>query len=506
MTTTSRNPHCVLKNKAVLVSIPDSEFSCRTRLFIAHDKTVNEGAISIRFTAQLANLGGRSQVLTFIIPPEIVGNCELVSASDDGLCPYRFLPKLPAPETNVSDVSTLRLILNETGIVLCPSGMESLSPANPTDLDFAAFANICKSTYLLLHISQRQFADEELGQLKTFLGALRKRSLREKLFDTKRQRMVRTTWRVFSPPDPPSYCDTLVSKQQVDPPRYEQSVPKQVIGKKRGRDPWSPDERQRKLLLTSPPSGSPSPSPTPTEINTSSVPSLSPASIRPTNFTHASSPDCLDHNGLTRLAHELRGFSDDQIRELIIRSGRQHLLAMSENTDLPSEFEKVGFANFEIIKQYVDKMIERRLKLHVVDIDKIVDRTVSDFGHHEVDILEQVQAGNSEVNNTASECIEEIDKQAQKHVSDMKEQAQQHELDMEEQAEQRLREIEIAEQRLRDMEKKAEQRLRDIEKQGFELENEFAKLKRWLNVSAQSLLNSQSSPGQRGPEARRISI
>ncbi|KAJ6126138.1 hypothetical protein N7471_010631 [Penicillium samsonianum] len=495
MTTTSRNPHCVLKNKAVLVSIPDSEFSCRTRLFIAHDKTANEGSISIRFTAQLANLTGRSQVLTFIIPPEIVENCEFVSASDDGLCPYRLLPKLPAPENKPSDVSTLRLILNHTGIVLRPSGMETLSPADPTDLDFAAFAKICQSTCLLLHISQRQFGDEERGQLKTFLGALRKRSLREKLFGTKRQRMVRTTWRVFSPPDPPSYCDTLVSKQQVDPPRYEQSVPKQVIGK-RGRDPWSPDERQRKLLLTSPPPGSPSP--TPTEVNTPSVLSLSPASIRPTNFTHASSPDSLDHNGLTRLACELRGFSDGQIRELIIRSGRQHLLAMSEYTDLPSEFD--------IIKQYVDKMIERHLKLHVVDIDKIVDRAMSDFGHHEVDILEQVQAGNSEVNNTASECIEEMDKQAQKHVSDMKEQAQQHELDMEEQAEQRLCDIEIAEQRLRDMEKKAEQRLRDIEKQGFELENEFAKLKRWLNVSVQSLLDSQSSPGQRGTKARRISI
>ncbi|QQK46087.1 Intermediate filament protein [Penicillium digitatum] len=480
MTTTSQNPHCVMKNKAVLVSIPDSEFSCRTRLFIAHDRTANEGSISIRFTAQLANLRGRSQVLTLIIPPEIVGNCELVWASDDDLCPYRLLTKLPAPETEPSAVSTLRLILNNT------------------DLNFAAFAKICQSKSLLLHISQRQFGDEERGQLKAFLGALRKSNLREKLFGTKRQRMVRTTWRVFSPPDPPSYCDTLVSKQQVDPPRYEQSVPKQMIGK-RGRDPWSPDERQRKLLLTSPPPGSPSP--TPTEVNTPSVLSLSPASIRPTNFTHASSPDDLDHNGITRIAFELRGFSDDQIRELIIRSGRQHLLAMPEHTDLPSEFEKVGFANVEIIKQHVDKMIERRLKLHVIDIDKIVDRALSDFSHHEVDILEQVQAGNSEVNNTASECMEEMDKQAQKHVRDMKEQAQQHELDMEEKVEQRLCDIEIAEQRLSDMEKMAEQRLRDIEKQGFELENEFGKLKRWLNIPAQSLLD-----GQRGTEARRISI
>lgn len=228
-----------MKNKAVLVSIPDSEFSCRTRLFIAHDRTANEGSISIRFTAQLANLRGRSQVLTLIIPPEIVGNCELVWASDDDLCPYRLLTKLPAPETEPSAVSTLRLILNNTGIVLCPSGVETLSPADPTDLNFAAFAKICQSKSLLLHISQRQFGDEERGQLKAFLGALRKSNLREKLFGTKRQRMVRTTWRVFSPPDPPSYCDTLVSKQQVDPPRYEQSVPKQMIGK-RGRGMFLP--------------------------------------------------------------------------------------------------------------------------------------------------------------------------------------------------------------------------------------------------------------------------
>ncbi|KAI9041939.1 uncharacterized protein KD926_006276 [Aspergillus affinis] len=66
-----------------------------------------------------------------------------------------------------------------------------------------------------------------------------------------------------------------------------------------------------------------------------------------------------------RLEHELRGVSDDLICELLIRSGRQHLLAKPKgvDSDLPAEFAEV-------------KMIERRLKSHIAD--DIVDSAVSE--------------------------------------------------------------------------------------------------------------------------------
>ena len=241
------------------------------------------------------------------------------------------------------------------------------------------------------------------------------------------------------------------------------------------------DERRKRLLLTSPePLGSP------TEVNTPSTFSPSPASIRPTNFTHTSSPSRAKRNRLARLEDELRGASDDFIRELLIRLGRQHLLAIPEDADrdLPSESEKVGFANVEMIechlKQYVDEMIERRLKSHIVD--EIVDRAVSECREqifdecktHEAGLGEKVDDANSEIHNTANECMKEMEGQAQKYMGDIEEQAQQY--------------------------------LNDIEDQGIEIEmsakENAAKFKRLFN-SAQSLLDSKS---ELGTKARRISI
>lgn len=246
------------------------------------------------------------------------------------------------------------------------------------------------------------------------------------------------------------------------------------------------DERRKRLLLLSPqPLGSP------TEVNTPSTLSPSPSSIRPTYFTHASSPGRTDRNRLARLQHELRGVSDDLICKLLIRSGRQHLLAIPEDvdSDLPSESERVSFAKVKMIerrlKRYVDEMIERRLESHVVD--KIVDSAMSECRDqifdecktNEAEFREQVDDGNSEVRNTANECMMEMKEQAQKYMHEIEEQAQ--------------------------------QCMNDIEDQGIEVEmsakEKVAKLKRWFNASAQSLLNSKSSPSHElGTNARRSSI
>ncbi|PYI09782.1 hypothetical protein BO78DRAFT_362250 [Aspergillus sclerotiicarbonarius CBS 121057] len=493
--TTSPNPPLVLK-KAVLVSTHDREVLCSARLRIAHDENANQGSISLMIRADLTNLSGR-QLLTFNIPPASVEECALARISNDGLCSSHWIGMLPAPVTSVSDVSTLSLTLGTTGIVLCPSGMESLSPTDPEDSNFRAFAKICQSKSLHLHFSTRQFVKDELDQLESFCFALQKGSLRAESFNHARQGVVKRDWRAFRLSlDPPPYSEEPVSDQaqQLDPPLYREESRSDQVGGKRCRGillshhQWSTppvDERPKRPCRPSP-----SLLGSPTEVNTPSTLSRSPSSIRPTYFTHASS-DRTDRNRLARLEHELRGVSDDLICKLLIRLGRQHLLAVpgDVDSDLPSDSEKVSFANVQRIERrlerYVDVMIERRLKSHVVD--EIVDSAVSEcrdqifdeYRTNEADFREQVDDGNAEVRITANECMKEMKDQAQKY----------------------MHEIEV----------QAQQCMNEIEDQGIEAEmaaeKKVAKFKRWFNASAQSLLDRKSSPSHElDTNARRTSI
>lgn len=235
MTTTSQNPTGVLK-KAVLVHAPDLDVSCRARLRIIHDQAANQGCIFLSITADLANLSGKSQVLTLNIPPESVEQCALARQSNSELCSSHFVSMLPAPVTNVSAVSTLSLSLGATGIVLCPSKLDYISPARPGDLDIHSFAKICQSKFLYLHFSRRQFVNKEFDKLEIFSRALRTKSLQTVSFDHSRHGMIQRDWRVFNlSPNPPPYRQELVSEhlEQVDPPLYcEESVSEQVVRKR----------------------------------------------------------------------------------------------------------------------------------------------------------------------------------------------------------------------------------------------------------------------------------
>ncbi|KAI9037799.1 uncharacterized protein KD926_011588 [Aspergillus affinis] len=499
--TTSQTPPWVLK-KAVLVHSPDTDVSCFARLRVAHDITANQGSISLIITAALANLSSRSQVLTLNLPPARVETCALARISNDSLCSSSLVSMLQAPVTNVSAVSTLSLRLNTTGIVLCPSDVKTLSPANHGDSNFHAFAKICQSKFLRLHFSRRQFVNKELDRLESFSCALRERYLQIESFDHARQGVVQRDWRAFNLSlDPPPYCEEPVSEQvkQVDPPLYcEESGSEQVVGKRhRGilsscrlmyfviqylintiyLDPWSipPDDEKRKRLLLS----SPQPIDSPTEVNTPSTLSPSPASIRPTHFTRASSPGCRERTRLIRLEYELRDISDDLLRELLIRSGRQHLLAIPKkvDSDLPSEVEMIE----RRLKRYVDETIERRLKSHVVDeivgsaVSECRDQVFDDCKMHEAEFREQVDDANCEVRITANECMNDMEEQAQKYMGEIDEQAQQY--------------------------------MNDIKDQGIEVKRSakerVATLKRWFDASAQSLLSP--SPVL-GTNARRSSV
>lgn len=224
--TTSQNPPWVLR-KAVLVYARDFDDYSLARLRIEHDQSANRASLSLSITADLANLNSRSQVLTLNIPPERVENGGFSRQSNEKIFSSRLFTMLPAPETNFAAVSTLSMSLNLTGIVLCPSNMETLSPATPGDLNFNAFAKICQSKFLRLHFSRRQFVNDELEKLQNLSDALRQRKLQAVSFNHARHGAVQKDWRVFSrSPDPPPYCQEPVEQvKQVDAG--------QVIGKRR---------------------------------------------------------------------------------------------------------------------------------------------------------------------------------------------------------------------------------------------------------------------------------
>ncbi|RAK75451.1 uncharacterized protein BO72DRAFT_171327 [Aspergillus fijiensis CBS 313.89] len=441
MTTTStRNRPWVSK---VLVHAPDLDVFCVARLrivqgqTIAHGNTANQASILLSITTTLANSSSRSQVLTLNIPPERVEKCGLARRSNNTLCPARLLSSLPAPVTNVSAVSTLSLSLDTVGIVLSPSGMDSLIPAIPGDLEFYSFARICQSKFLRLHFSARQFVDNEIDRLQDFAYALRRRSLRAVPLNTARHGVCPKDWRVFAlSPDPPPYCQESVS-EQVDPPVYHEKM----LGKRR-RDSRSispnAERRKRSHRLSPRPIGSPTEVATDvaTEVNTPSIraPSRSPSSIRLTHFRRASSRDQTEFQRLAHLEHELRGVSDDLIRRLLIRSGREHLLAIPQDVDrrLARELEPVG-SSLESdmvmlgrrLERYVDKTIERRLA-HYVDcaVAECRDQLYDVCTQKEAQFEEEIDNGNIEVRNTVNDCMKDLEEQVQGHMVQMEEQAQ----------------------------------------------------------------------------------
>lgn len=233
--TTSLDPPWVMK-KAVLVSIPDSEVACSASLRIFHDINTNKGSVSLKIRADLANLRGKSQDMTLSILPKKIEECALSLTNHNGLCSSRLVPMLPTFVQDDRAVSTLGLTLSTTGIVLCPHGMEYLSPADPEDNNFYAFAKICQSKSLRLHFSNRQFVNDQHDRLKAFSLALNRKDLEAESFRRPLFGLNERDGTVFSlSPDPPPHYEEPVSEQlkQVDPPLYsEEAEPKQAIGKR----------------------------------------------------------------------------------------------------------------------------------------------------------------------------------------------------------------------------------------------------------------------------------
>lgn len=233
--TTSLDPPWVMK-KAVLVSISDSEVACSASLHIFHDINTNKGSISLKIRADLTNLRGKLQDLILSILPKRIEECALSLTNNNSLCSPQLVPMLQAVVQDNWAISTLSLTLSTTGIVLCPHGMEYLSPADPEDNNFYTFAKICQSKSLHLHFSNRQFVDDQPDRLKAFSLALNRKDLEAESFQCPLSGVNERDGAVFSlSPDPPPHYEEPVSEQvkQVDPLLYsEEAEPKQAIGKR----------------------------------------------------------------------------------------------------------------------------------------------------------------------------------------------------------------------------------------------------------------------------------
>lgn len=235
MATTLGDSDWELKKTKILVSAPDFNVDCVVRVRIAHKRSTKQGSVTLSIMAALANSSEGLQVLRLVVPPELLEKFAFGRSNDDLLPPSLFR-KLPASVERVSHVFTLTLRLRKTGIVFSPSKMDSLSPASPGDSAFHSFAKICESTFLRLHISERQFAEGELAELRRFSKALSKKGLQAESFDHAGHGVVPKDWRVFNlSPDPPPYHQVPVSEQvKQDPPPYpEEAVFEQTVWKRR---------------------------------------------------------------------------------------------------------------------------------------------------------------------------------------------------------------------------------------------------------------------------------
>jgi hypothetical protein len=215
MTENSKTPEPLwVFERAVLAHAPEFDAACVARLRIAHDQGDDQGSLSIRINAALTGFG--KQTLMLSIRPEGVDTCTVVAKSNDKLIPDRMFSMVPVSVTNSAAVSTLILCLNATGTVLVPPSVDGTISG---DANLDAFAKICKSKIVHLHLSMQQFKDGDLHQLRTFSGALRARMLKAQPFDYKRlnagRGAIEKDWRVFGQSaNPPPYCEP-VSTQTV---------------------------------------------------------------------------------------------------------------------------------------------------------------------------------------------------------------------------------------------------------------------------------------------------
>jgi hypothetical protein len=473
--------------KAALVHAPGVNLSCPARLRITHDSDSEQGSISIHIKLALAGFSGNGkQTLMLSISPELVDMCTVVSKSNDRLIPHHMLSTVPVSVTNSAAVSTMVLCLNAHGVVIAPHATSDiLSPANPDDINFRAFAKLCQTKTIHVHFSKQQFNHDELSRLRTFAGTLCAHLLKARPYDRKRlnagRGAVETDWRVFEQPDPPPYRPDL-------PPYHGTVLGKRSRGEcllvraafdvitwcshvvdagELSTTHWlqtklytdnsikSPSIKARSKQGTTP-----SPPPwSPTEINTPTTCSSSEWHISPTNFTREVIPDRADRVRVLQMQRQLRNLPDEHVREILRGSGHQHLLTtpndvkpLDPSVDADAGAEPVSVSKVDqMIERRLDELVEKRLEPLMKDAfqsltqkrlgtlvkaqlpvaaDLFLNAAVTDYRDqfheecqmNEVSVREQIDEGNTEVREVTDGCAKEISELAQRYMDDMAEQ------------------------------------------------------------------------------------
>ncbi|KAK6003470.1 hypothetical protein QM012_009241 [Aureobasidium pullulans] len=435
--------------KAVLAHTPEFNVACGARLRIAHNQNDDQGSISIRINATLAELG--KQTLMLNIRPQEVDMCTVVAKSNDKLIPDRMFPMVPVSVTSSAAVSTLILSLSVTGVVLVPLSVNdsTLRPAVPNDAEYQAFAKLCQSKTIHLHLSKQQFRDGDLHRLRTFSGAVRARMLKPQPIDCKRLNAghgaIEKDWRIFG--------------QTIDPPPYCEPVSTHSVLGKRSRDESPSAAHSVSAIPCSPP-----PPPwSPTEVNTPTTRSPSPAYISPTKFTNSSKQSYRERIKVLELQRQLHGLPDDLLREVLIGSGHQHLLVPAAPTapkkrskDANSIHDRQTFLSASpdteeaALVARVDKIIEQRLgkltqdafkslaqkRLHALVESQLPvaaelflngavadhrDRFYEECKASEINVREHIDEGITEIRGVTDECTKEISELAQQCMDSLDE-------------------------------------------------------------------------------------
>ncbi|KAH0269592.1 hypothetical protein KCU91_g8607, partial [Aureobasidium melanogenum] len=422
--------------KAALAHAPEFDVACPVRLRIAHNQNDDQGSISIRINAALAELG--KQTLMLNIRPDEVDMCTVVAKSNDKLIPDRMFSMVPVSVTSSAAVSTLILCLNATGVVIVPPSADgvTLSPAEPDDAELQAFAKLCQSKTIHLHLSKQQFRDGDLHRLRTFSGAIRARMLKPQPIDYKRLNAghgaIEKDWRSLAQTiDPPPYCEPVLAQS--------------VLGK-----------RSRAIFCSPPPWS-------PTEVNTPTTRSLSPACISPTKFTKDTKQSYRERIKVLELQRQLHGLPDEAVREVLTGSGHRHLLVpetqaaankLSQNVNLVPDRQVSPSASPEAeeaaLVAKVDKIIEQRLskltkdafksltqrRLHALVESQLPlaaelflngavadhrDRFYEECKTSEINVREHIDEGITEVRDVTNECTKEISELAQQCMDSLDE-------------------------------------------------------------------------------------
>jgi hypothetical protein len=442
-----QRPPWVYEKKA-FVYAPEFNVGCLTEVRVSHDQKEGQGYVSIKSRLCLADMD-TNQVIILRICPKLVDMCTVKLTCETGTVSEQVISMLRGVKA-ASEVSKLRLTLKEPGVVLVPSGLSVIRPAEVGNVSYNAFSRICQAKQIVLYFVKRQFNQDDSFGLRAFASAVRSRSIEAQPLDYTRfnsgQGVRESDWTVFE--QPPS-----------DPPAYRPLSPsaKCVLGKRLrggGRPSASTVSPLYQLPDHHPPPtwSATEVASTDTEIDSreqhntvhnsttfarADTLSNSPSPIRPTIFTHEKREE-QDALTIQHVLKSLGDIPDNIVREVFKQPRYQRLLQEAALDDPAASSLPVTLTSIEkIVEDRVDRLVTERLadltksafKTHTKQqVHRIVqaqlplaaelvlketigdwqDQFYEDCKANEANLLEIVDDGRLRLRETVDECETEV--------------------------------------------------------------------------------------------------